>query len=74
MPKYTVSSGDFEITINRRSPRKAAMAAIGLLRESEESIILGILTGVFSADGNGLYFSTVLLMEENGIKYRKCND
>lgn len=76
MPKYVVSSGDFCITIKRKNPKRAAMDAIALLKKTDESIVLGVITGVASADGEGsaVYLSTVGLMEENGIKYRIANE
>lgn len=72
MPKYIVTSGDFEVTINRRTARMAARDAIALLKDSDEAIELGLMTGVCPADAESkaLYLSTIVLMEENGIKFR----
>jgi hypothetical protein len=38
MPNYRVESGDFEVSINRRSPRRAAADAIGLLKLTQDDV------------------------------------
>jgi len=75
MPEFIVSSGDFNVRINRRSARRAAVDAIGLLKKTEEDIHLGFLVGVCGVDTDDLiYLSTIVLMEENGIKFKLLGD
>jgi len=72
MPEFIVSSGDFNVRIKRRSARKAAVDAIGLLNSSGEKIALGVFVGVCSVDSDEFIFlSTILLMEENGMTYKR---
>ena len=70
MPIYRVESGDFQVSIHRRSARRAAADAIGLLKRTEDDVRLGMMTGVHMDDGEILYLSTIVLMNENGIKFR----
>ncbi len=72
MPEFIVSRGDYEVRIKRRSARRAAKDAIGLLKDSRENIHLGYFVGVCGvSDEKGMiYLSTIVLMEENGIKFK----
>ena len=72
VPKYIVTSGDFEIEIERPTMKKAACDAIGFLKKTDEQIELSIMTEVSSIDDveNIRYFATIVLMEENGIKFK----
>ncbi len=73
MPPYKVSSGEFETIISRHSPRRAAVDAIGSLRDREGEFRLGILTGVSlnaPVPSQPVWLSTVVLMEENGLEFR----
>jgi hypothetical protein len=76
MPEFIVSSGDFEVRIKRRSARRAAKDAIGLLKDSRENIHLGYFVGVCGVSDNKdmIYLSTIVLMEENGIKFKLVGD
>ena len=71
MPEFIVSSGDFNVRIKRRSARRAALDAIGLLKTSDEDIHLGLMVGVCGVDSDDfIYLSTIVLMEENGINFK----
>ncbi len=71
MPEFMVNSGDFNIRINRRSARQAAVDAIGLLKNTEENIRWGFLVGVCGIDTDEfVYLSTLVLMKKNGIKFK----
>ena len=55
--------------------RRAAVDAIGLLKKSAEDIHLGFFVGVCGVDTDDyIYLSTIVLMEENGIKFKLLED
>ena len=71
MPQFIVSSGEYEVRITRRTARRAAKDAIGMLKDTSDDVHLGFLVGVCGVNTeNYIYLSTIVLMEENGIKFR----
>ena len=71
MPKYKITSGDFELSVFEGTPRKAADAAIRRHDICRLASCLGLITMVEKLDrndhptGNAFFFATEQLIEAN---------
>jgi len=72
MPKFKVTSGEFEIVINEKTLRKAGDAAIQIHDKSKHPSLLGELTLVEKLDrqtskpiGDPFFISTQILLDEH---------
>jgi hypothetical protein len=71
MPKFKVMSGEFEVVVNEKTPRKAGELAIQLHDKSKHPSLLGQLTLVEKLDrltskpiGDPFFISTQILLDE----------
>jgi hypothetical protein len=77
MPAYRVVSGEFDATIVRDNPEKAAQDAIARLRDGEfDKIKLGLFTEISlictEEKESPFYMPTEALVKHNGLSYRRC--
>lgn len=65
--KYKVTSGDFEVVIDKKTPRQAANAAIRLHNENKEITKLGTFTLIEPVEGESepVFLVTAQLIEAN---------
>lgn len=73
MPKFKVTSGEFEVIVYEKTPRKAGDKAIFLHNESNHSTKLGSITLVEQLDfqsnptGDQRWIATMHLLDANSI-------
>jgi hypothetical protein len=71
MPKYKVTSGDYQVIVEERTPRRAADMAVKVHNDSNQKSSLAVITMVEKLDrhsspnGDATFFATVQLLEAN---------